>query len=100
MRGSGRHKGSLQERSACRPHPVLHHGGEETPAPKAQSNGTPPPALQYKLQIKALDQICSRVPRSIYDELLISLDELQPSQTCVTVLADDDVHVWGTGEHR
>jgi hypothetical protein len=63
------------------------------PARKAQSNGTPPPALQYKLQIKARDQICSRAPCSIYDGPLTLLDELQSSQTCVTALADDDMVV-------
>jgi hypothetical protein len=50
------------------------------------------------LQITTLDQICSRAPSSIYDGHLTSLDKLQSSQTCVTVLADDDVLVDGNAE--
>jgi hypothetical protein len=51
-----------------------------------------------KLPIMALDQICSRAPSSIRDGRLTSLDEPQSSQTCVTVLADDDVVVHGNAE--
>jgi hypothetical protein len=43
------------------------------------------------LQIKALDQICSRAPCSIYDGPLTQLDKQQSSQTCVNVPADDDI---------
>jgi hypothetical protein len=68
---------------------MLHYRGGETPAQKAQSTETPPPA-NTKLQIKALDQICGRAPSSIYDGSLTSLDEHQPSQTCVTVPANDE----------
>jgi hypothetical protein len=48
-----------------------------------------------KLPIKALDQIGSRAPSSIYDARPTSLNQLQSSQTCVTILADDEVVVDG-----
>src|SRR5438132_4181037 len=48
-----------------------------------------------KLPIKTLDQICSRATSSICDGQLTSLNQLQSSQTCVTILAGDEVVVDG-----
>jgi hypothetical protein len=78
---------------------MLHHrGAQTTRATNARSNGRHRQLRNTKLQITTLDQICSRAPSSIYDGHLTSLDKLQSSQTCVTVLADDDVLVDGNAE--
>jgi len=73
---------------------MLHHRGGQTPAQEMRGVAESSRQLRTtKSPIKALDQICSRAPCSIYDEPLTLPDELQSSQTCVTVLADDDMVV-------